>query len=79
MTTCPTCYEFKMNSEIPFEEETKILAKHKCTFSKLRDTFAASALTGLLMNNRYDGFDSEDYAKSAYSLANMMLAERKQK
>ena len=42
----------------------------------LRDTFAASALTGLLAQGDDGSFSEESYARAAYRWADVMLRER---
>ena len=43
---------------------------------KLRDTFAAAALTGLLAQGDDGSFSEESYARAAYRWADAMLRER---
>jgi hypothetical protein len=45
--------------------------------TQLRDTFAASALTGMLANSSNDAYKHE-YAKSAYEYADEMLKAREE-
>lgn len=47
--------------------------------ARLRDTFAAAALTGLLADSRVDLPNADAYAKKAYQAADAMLKAREGK
>ncbi len=48
------------------------------TFKTLRDEFAIAAITGILVNAKGE-YPNEVYAKSAYAVADAMLAVRENK
>lgn len=56
------------------------IAKDKAQRQRLRDQFAAAALTGLLASDQYDRLvTAADYADAAYEMADAMLAAREVK
>lgn len=73
----PTQEDIEMHRKA--EQMIEALEKEK-ERQRLRDQFAAAALTGLLASDQYDRLvTAADYADAAYEMADAMLAAREAK